>query len=514
MVAHMPLHSDLSTFEDKLGRERLVQDVARAIAVGQPPLVFGIHGDWGSGKTSFLCQLEHELTGACTNHPEAKECKRHCEEIDNVFTVWFEAWRYQYEPAPVVALLQEICRQLPKHEKIQQNLKKWSAVLAKGIFGAVEEVSAEMTVGALGTGGKLGAKIKNPLQTIGAEAKSWNEDHLSGRLTTDRIRELLTETIEELLGDKGRPVCVLIDDLDRCEPAAALRLLEGIKVHLSLPHCVFVLGVNLRQIEQAIAPLLPGAAQSTDSAAKHAEAAEYLEKLCTHVWKLPFPSREIRGHLLELWLADPPEAPKDTIHVPPALKHALVATANEYDCLPANPRKIKGLANTIRQLFHRGWPEAAPGAAHPVPSNEIPAEADRLLVAASIEHFHSELLRYLQTYPEAWEELIKWANGKSALPAWSDLRCVLDDLRLSAGPRSAADSKATPSAEPQELIFPDPVHVSVFRIHKLLRAATDPSPSGRNSVNKQSLTRYLALAETRLKAASPPPAAAPPPAGA
>jgi hypothetical protein len=510
----MPLHSDLSTFEDKLGRERLVQDVARAIAVGQPPLVFGIHGDWGSGKTSFLCQLEHELTGACTNHPEAKECKRHCEEIDNVFTVWLEAWRYQYEPAPVVALLQEICRQLPKHEKIQQNLKKWSAVLAKGIFGAVEEVSAEMTVGALGTGGKLGAKIKNPLQTIGAEAKSWNEDHLSGRLTTDRIRELLTETIEELLGDKGRPVCVLIDDLDRCEPAAALRLLEGIKVHLSLPHCVFVLGVNLRQIEQAIAPLLPGAAQSTDSAAKHAEAAEYLEKLCTHVWKLPFPSREIRGHLLELWLADPPEAPKDTIHVPPALKHALVATANEYDCLPANPRKIKGLANTIRQLFHRGWPEAAPGAAHPVPSNEIPAEADRLLVAASIEHFHSELLRYLQTYPEAWEELIKWANGKSALPAWSDLRCVLDDLRLSAGPRSAADSKATPSAEPQELIFPDPVHVSVFRIHKLLRAATDPSPSGRNSVNKQSLTRYLALAETRLKAASPPPAAAPPPAGA
>jgi hypothetical protein len=46
---------------------------------------------------------------------------------------------------------------------------------------------------------------------------------------------------------------------NRCDPAAALRLLEGSKIHLSLPQCVFVLGVNVRQLEQAIAPLLPGA---------------------------------------------------------------------------------------------------------------------------------------------------------------------------------------------------------------------------------------------------------------
>ncbi|MBV8274185.1 MAG: hypothetical protein JO170_02840, partial [Verrucomicrobia bacterium] len=81
MAARLPTHNDLPTGQDTLGRERLVQRVAREIATGDPPLVFGVHGDWGAGKTSFLCQLEHELTEQCSLFPKAKPRSRVCSDI-------------------------------------------------------------------------------------------------------------------------------------------------------------------------------------------------------------------------------------------------------------------------------------------------------------------------------------------------------------------------------------------------------------------------------------------------
>ena len=61
----MAIHNDEPTLFDKLDRETLVQEVGDTIATCQPPHVFGVHGDWGLGKTSFLQQLQWYLSGEC-----------------------------------------------------------------------------------------------------------------------------------------------------------------------------------------------------------------------------------------------------------------------------------------------------------------------------------------------------------------------------------------------------------------------------------------------------------------
>lgn len=61
----MESHNDEPVLSDRLGRAALVREVGEAILKCRPPQVFGVHGDWGLGKTSFLHQLHYYLTGDC-----------------------------------------------------------------------------------------------------------------------------------------------------------------------------------------------------------------------------------------------------------------------------------------------------------------------------------------------------------------------------------------------------------------------------------------------------------------
>ena len=59
------LQNDEPVLHDRLGRRSMVASVGDEVATCSPPCVFGIHGEWGSGKTSFLHQLHWYLTGDC-----------------------------------------------------------------------------------------------------------------------------------------------------------------------------------------------------------------------------------------------------------------------------------------------------------------------------------------------------------------------------------------------------------------------------------------------------------------
>ena len=57
------LHNDEPTLCDRLNRTDMVIRVGDDVAQCDPPTVFGVHGEWGSGKTSFLHQL-HKFSGS------------------------------------------------------------------------------------------------------------------------------------------------------------------------------------------------------------------------------------------------------------------------------------------------------------------------------------------------------------------------------------------------------------------------------------------------------------------
>lgn len=79
--------SDQPSSDDKFGSRPYVQAIADFLMNKgtQPPLTLSVEGYWGSGKSSFMKQLQVEV------------------ENKGARTVWFNAWRYDKEESMLAA---------------------------------------------------------------------------------------------------------------------------------------------------------------------------------------------------------------------------------------------------------------------------------------------------------------------------------------------------------------------------------------------------------------------------
>ena len=438
------MYNDEPTLRDRLRRNALVKEVGEAIATCEPPQVFGVHGDWGLGKTSFLRQVRYHLTGENPHSLATQYAPSRLESSAGIQTVWFDAWRYHAEAVPVVALLQEMRAQLSSKALTRSAAKRLGEIAVKGTLLGLDELTK-----------KIGFQYAKFQQA----SRQWDAENLAATLPSETLRQNLQETIRLLLPDEDAPdgrggasrLVVFVDDLDRCEPEAAYRLLEGLKVYLTLNNCVFVLGLNQKAVEGAIAGRLAGGL-TDDDARRDAQvrAASYLEKICQNVWHLPIV--EAPGRLLCEFIRDGDNSVK--AHQVSWLRDVV----GEETCLPPNPRKLKGLANLVVRLCSR------------LPSNLDASERDvgrdemwKLLIVAYVHQFHHELYVRWQANPDVFRDIVRWCRGETA-----ELD-ILSGLKLPVVVDQSADSEEAQKVERDT--FPDPTAADVFWIQDIVRAA-------------------------------------------
>jgi hypothetical protein len=82
-----------------------------------------------------------------------------------------------------------------------------------------------------------------------------------------------------LSATQNRPIVIFIDELDRCKPDFAVRLIERIKHFFDVPNIVFVLLINSKQLESAIKGVY----------GINTNASEYLGKFINFTFQLPKP---------------------------------------------------------------------------------------------------------------------------------------------------------------------------------------------------------------------------------
>ncbi len=471
-------------------RQALLEQLADGILNIQPPHVFGVHGTWGAGKTSFLHRLQFTLTGDCAHNGDSKAFTAAASVDDRKkwdyapVCIWFEAWRYQHEVNPVIALLHEMRAQFGRIVTAVNQLRRLGTGAKSSIMTLLKDapgiVASAVKAGfsVLGAGPALdavcnsaleafenvGEKVANAAASFKEGMEKHDQETFRQPLQTYQLREQLDTAVGQLLGGlfprqkpakeqsicRARRVIVFVDDLDRCEPKTAYRLLEGIKIYLSLQNCVFVLGVNREELVNIIAEELPGREETA-----HLRAQEYLEKLCGHCVTLPDCSRSAQAALVQRFLKIDDAQ----------LVSSIAEFAQSPGFLPANPRRIKAFCNTAMRIYHKRVRKTGPEGIELRPSQE---EARALALVASLEQFHPDLFVCIRRYPGFLSQLRTYST-QPAKDEGGDLHAALKMLKLPERIPVSPDSSPTPGSQAQRIqSFADTASLGVFHAQSLL----------------------------------------------
>ncbi|SFH43413.1 KAP family P-loop domain-containing protein [Nitrosospira sp. Nsp14] len=134
-----------------------------------------------------------------------------------------------------------------KAKKVAIQLLSWSARLGvkAATLGALsgtdfERLKVIKDEFAKGTSGVVGDFIQERLSS-----------HATDIELLQSFKALLSK-LPSYLNSKGKPLVVIIDELDRCKPTYAIEVIEKIKHLFSVKNVVFVLVMNKKQLEASI----------------------------------------------------------------------------------------------------------------------------------------------------------------------------------------------------------------------------------------------------------------------
>jgi len=288
MVTHPRFYNDEWTIQDDLEFESLKKVLVKLInsRYTQTPITVGIHGAWGTGKTTLMRMV----------HKEIKK--------DNK-VIWFDAWKFREIDDVWKGLIIEVLTQIGIKKNLKEKAKKLSVKLLR--IGGIALVNKITNMNKDEIDSVINSVFENDMKSFRNEQKEFEQ------------------LIDEFIDEKKRLV-LFIDDLDRCIPDEAIRVLNAIKLLLHTKKCIFVIGADINLIEKGV---------DIEYGKGIINGREYIEKLIQVPFLLP-PIEEglIINYINQLGI----------------LQNIEISNVYYKIGIFKNPRKIKRFTNTFNIL--------------------------------------------------------------------------------------------------------------------------------------------------------------------
>jgi len=258
--------------EDLLKRKPYAEILTKVLSIYTHGAVIALNGKWGTGKTTFVKKWQKMLE----------------KETPKFNTVYFNAWQADYldDPlVPLIANLQDV-RKIDSNDNSKfENLMKAGAKLA--IAGAVgfgkaviKKVGGELVLETLSSvADECGNLFKKKVDEFSTQTKSM-----------EQFKTELTEYVNWIGSENA--LVYFIDELDRCNPTYAVRVLERVKHLFEIPGIVFILSIDKDQLENSIKGYFGSVI----------DAEEYLRRFIDISYNLPQPElKDFCGHLYDYY---------------------------------------------------------------------------------------------------------------------------------------------------------------------------------------------------------------------
>lgn len=199
--------TDEAATVDLFNINKHLDGLSRFIKACNTPMTISIQGSWGSGKTSIMKMVEHEIE-------------------KDVIPVFFNTWQFsQFDLGNSLAfsMIKVLLNKLQDDESF---IKHFISVCSNALTTALKSVSIY----------NINVDLKKCTEKAADDNYAEQIENLH-----QHFQEVVNNACQREQKDR---VVIFVDDLDRLIPSKAVELLEVLKLFLDCKQCVFVLAID------------------------------------------------------------------------------------------------------------------------------------------------------------------------------------------------------------------------------------------------------------------------------
>ncbi len=220
---------------DVLNRERFIDmlyQLVNTMSDSKQGKIFSIDGTWGYGKTYVLEELEKRLS------PVVNEDTYN----DKFYVFHYNCWQYDYYEEPSVAIISAMLE--ASKNSVNQRIDE----VTKAGWETAKKILTDMAGEYVKN--KIGVNIVETFQNekTGVNKEKFEFDQMFAfKKTLDETRKKLKEMSEI------KTVVIVVDELDRCMPEYAIKVLERLH-HLfeGIPNTIVIMAIDSKQLENSV----------------------------------------------------------------------------------------------------------------------------------------------------------------------------------------------------------------------------------------------------------------------
>lgn len=217
--------------EDVLNREPFIQQIvelSKILSENRKNCCFAIEGEWGSGK-SFVLEMIQE----CLKMEQSEITGTDC-----FFVVRYDCWQYDYYEEPIVAIISVLKEQIEKYISVLSDATK------KQLFESLKNAITKIAVEAIKS--KTGVNFGDIIKTPEDDGKIYDQ-YFGFQNVIKKVQGQIVEI------SKDQTVVIIVDELDRCLPSYAIKVLERIHhIFNELENVVVIIAMEKKQIENSL----------------------------------------------------------------------------------------------------------------------------------------------------------------------------------------------------------------------------------------------------------------------